>query len=50
MTKKEINSKIERNRELINGTVTSDLDPSLKQMLITNLSKQNESLIKKLNE
>ena len=50
MTKQVIESKIARNRELINGAVTSDLDPTLKKMLITNLSKQNESLIKKLNE
>jgi len=50
MTKEEIKLKIERNRKLIDRAVTSDEHPSLKKMLVTNLSKNNESLIKRLNE
>lgn len=50
MDKTTIQRKIDRNRELINGAVTSDLDPSLKKMLITNLSKQNENLIERLKQ
>ena len=45
---KEIKAKIEKNRDLINVVVTSDKDPILKKILITQLSKNNERLIKQL--
>ena len=45
---KEIKAKIEKNRDLINVVVTSDENPILKKILITQLSKNNERLIKQL--
>ena len=45
---KEIKAKIEKNRDLINVVVTSDENPILKKILITQLSKSNERLIKQL--
>lgn len=50
MTRDEIQKKIDKNRDSINTIVCSDEDPTLKKILITQLSKSNERLIKKLNE
>lgn len=48
--KEAIQNKIDKNRDQINTIVCSDEDPTLKKILITNLSKSNERLIKQLNE
>ena len=50
MDKIAIQKKIDKNRDSINTIVTSDEDPTLKKILITQLSKSNERLIKQLNE
>lgn len=50
MDKIEIQKKIDNNRDKIDYIVCSDEDPTLKKILITNLAKSNERLIKKLNE
>tara|TARA_B110000008_G_C16946178_1_gene554549 strand:+ start:1762 stop:1914 length:153 start_codon:yes stop_codon:yes gene_type:complete len=50
MDKIAIQNKIDNNRDKINYIVSSDEDPMLKKILITNLAKSNERLIKKLNE
>ena len=46
MDKIAIQKKIDSNRDKINYIVCSDEDPTLKKLLITNLAKSNESLIK----
>ena len=50
MDKTAIQKKIDNNRDKINIIVISDEDPKLKKILITQLSKSNERLIKQLNE
>jgi hypothetical protein len=50
MDKIAIQEKIDRNRDKINIIVTSDENPTLKKILITQLSKSNERLIKQMNE
>ena len=50
MDKIAIQKKIDKNRDSINTIVTSDKDPTIKKIIITQLSKSNERLIKQLNE
>lgn len=48
--KAAIQKKIDKNRDMINTIVCSDADPTLKKILITQLSKSNEILIETLNK
>ena len=48
MTEKETLAKIEKNRELINQTLNSSIDPSLMKLLITRLSNKNKELLESL--
>lgn len=50
MDKIAIQKKIDSNRDKINYIVCSDECPMLKKILITNISKSNERLIKRLNK
>ena len=50
MDKIAIQKKIDKNRDKINTIVCSNEDPTFKKILITQLSKSNERLIKQLNE
>lgn len=50
MTKEEITLNIEKNRDLIERALSSDLEPRLLYKLVNDLAKKNEILIKKLNE
>ena len=45
---KEINKKIEKNRELIDRTLEADLDPIMMKSLIQRLSDNNEKLLDEL--
>ncbi|AGO48351.1 hypothetical protein Phi10:1_gp010 [Cellulophaga phage phi10:1] len=49
-TKEELEYKIEQNRELINKILLSELEPSLKNMMINKLSFLNIGLIDMINE
>jgi hypothetical protein len=50
MNKEAIQLKIDKNRDLINRALNTDLDLTLLAKIVTDLKKKNDVLIEKLNE
>ena len=50
MKKETIQLKIDKNRDLINRALNTDLDLTLLAKIVTDLKKKNDVLIEQLNE